>query len=114
MSVLRCFTLLMMSALASGSGEGSGGKGNLEERKEKEPVKRATRVGKKLIKCTKEDKTRVIELIEQGHKNCDIVKMTGFPEGTVHNFKIQKSEIKASLGVAKSFLVAMLMHLKGC
>ena len=29
-----------MSALASGSREGSGEKGNLEERKEKEPVKR--------------------------------------------------------------------------
>ena len=48
----------MMSALASGSGEGSGEKGNLEERKEKEPVKRATHVGKKLNKYTMEDNIR--------------------------------------------------------
>ena len=77
---------LMMSALASGSEEGSGKKGNLEERKEKESVKRATCVGKKLNRCTIEDKARVIELIEKDHKNCGIVKVTGFPEGTVHNF----------------------------
>ena len=77
----------MMSALASGSGEGSGDKGNLDERKEKEPVKRATRVGKKLNKYTMEDKVRVIELIENGHKNCEIVKMTGFPKGTARNFE---------------------------
>ena len=50
-----------MSALASCSGEGSGEKGNLEERKEKKTVKRATRVGKKLNKCTMENKARVIE-----------------------------------------------------
>ena len=29
-----------------------------------------------------EDKARVIELIEKGHENCEIVKMTGFPGGT--------------------------------
>ena len=29
--------------------------------------------------------------------------MTRFPEGTVRNLKRQKSEIKASLGVAKKF-----------
>ena len=84
---------LMMSALASGSGEGSGEKGNLEERKEKEPVKRGTHVGKNLNKYTMEDRARMIELIEKGHKNCEIVKMTGFPESTVHSFKRQKSEI---------------------
>ena len=55
----------MMSGLASGSGEGSGEKGNLQERKEKEPVKRTTHVGKKLNKYTMEDKARVIELIEK-------------------------------------------------
>ena len=61
-----------MSVLASGNGEGSSEKGNLKECKEKEPVKRATHVGK-------------------------------------------KSEIKTSLGVANFFfLVAMLMHQKGC
>ena len=54
-----------------------------------------------------------IELIEKGHKNCEIVKMTGFPKGTVRNFKRQKSEIKANLGewvLQKSVLVAMLMN----
>ena len=54
----------MMSALASDSGEGSDEKGNLQERKEKEKVKRTTRVGKKLNKYTMEDKARIIELIE--------------------------------------------------
>ena len=98
----------MMSARASGSGEGSDEKGNLEERKEK-TVKRATHLGKKLNKYTMEDKTRVIELIEKGHKNCEIVKMTGFSEGTVRNFKRQKSEIKASLGVAQVGLLVILI-----
>ena len=98
-----------MSALASDSGEGSGEKGNLEEHKEKEPVKRATHVGKKLNKYTMEDKVRVIEFIEKGHKNCEIVKMTWFPEGTVHNFKGQKSEIKASLCVAQVGLLLILL-----
>ena len=65
----------MMSAVASGSGEGSGKKENFQEHKEKEPVKRSTRVGKKLNKYTMEDKARMIELIEKGHKNCKIVKM---------------------------------------
>ena len=55
----------MMSALASGSGEGSDEKGNLQERKKKEPVKRAIRVEKILDKYTMEDKVRVIELIEK-------------------------------------------------
>ena len=82
----------------SDSGEGSGEKGNLEEHKEKEPVKRATHVEKKFNKYTLEDKTRMIEFIEKGHKNYEIGKMTGFPEDTVRNFKRQKSEIKASLG----------------
>ena len=91
----------MMSALVSDSEEGNVVKGNLEERKEKEPVKRFTHVGKKLNKYTMEDKARVIELIEKGHKNCKIVKMTGLPESTVRNFKRQKSKIKASLGAAK-------------
>ena len=77
----------MMSELTSGSGEGSGEKGNLEERKEKEPVKRATHVGKKLNKYKMKDKARVIELIEKDHKNCEIVKTTGFLEGTARNFK---------------------------
>ena len=71
-------------------GEGSGEKGNLEEHKEKESVKRAIHVGKKLNKYTMEDKVRVIEFIEKGHKNCEIVKMIGFPEGTVRNFETEK------------------------
>ena len=45
----------MMSALASISGEGIGEKGNLQERKKKKTVKRATRVEKKLNKYTMED-----------------------------------------------------------
>ena len=72
-------------------------------------MKRVTHVGKKLNKYTMEDKARVIELIEKGHKNCEIVKMTGFPEGTVRNIKRQKSEIKASLGVAQVGLLLILI-----
>ena len=34
---------------------------------------------------------------------CEIVKMTGFSEGTVCNTKRQKSEIKANPSVAKRF-----------
>ena len=98
-----------MSGLASGSGEESGEKGNLQERKEREPVKTGTCVGKKLNKYTMEDKARVIELIGKSHKNCEIVKMTGFPESTVRNFKRQKSEIKASLGVAQVGLLLILL-----
>ena len=98
-----------MSAQVSGSGEGSGEKGNLEERKEKKTVKMATHVGKKLNKYTMEDKAREIELIEKGHKNCEIVKMTWFPEGTVHNFKKQKSEIKVSLSVVQVGLLLILL-----
>ena len=99
----------MMSALASGSREGNGEKGNLEEHKEKEPVKRATHVGKKLNKYTMEDKVRVIELIEKGNKNCEIVKMTEFPGGTVRNFKREKNEIMASLGVTHVGLLLILL-----
>ena len=51
---------LMMSAIPSGSGEGSGEKGNLEEHKKKESVKRATHIGKKLNKYTMEDKESMI------------------------------------------------------
>ena len=48
----------MMSGLASDSREGNGEKGNLEERKEKEPVKRAI-YGNKLNKYKMEGKVRV-------------------------------------------------------
>ena len=51
----------------------------------------------------------MIELIEKSHKNCEIVKMIRFPEDTVHNFRRQKSEIKASLGVAQVDLLLTLL-----
>ena len=91
------------------SRERSGGKENLEERKEKEPVKRATHVGRKLNKYTMKIKARMIELIEKDHKNCEIVKISWFPEVTVHNSKRQKSEIKASLGIAQIGLLLIIL-----
>ena len=39
----------------------------------------------------------------KSHKNYEIVKMTGFPEGTVCNFKRQKSEIKQAWVLQKVF-----------
>ncbi|KAK3894001.1 hypothetical protein Pcinc_002209 [Petrolisthes cinctipes] len=72
----------------------------MESSKKKAPVKRASRVGKKLNRYSLQDKAKVIELIEKGLKNAEIVRQTGFPEGTVRNFKRQKEEIKASLKVA--------------
>ncbi|KAK3858664.1 hypothetical protein Pcinc_035170 [Petrolisthes cinctipes] len=73
---------------------------NMETSKKKVPVKRDSRVGKKLNRYSLQDKTKVIELIEKGLKNAEIVRQTGFPEGTVRNFKKQKEAIKASLKVA--------------
>ncbi|KAK3895414.1 hypothetical protein Pcinc_000866 [Petrolisthes cinctipes] len=72
----------------------------METSKKKVPVKRASRVGKKLNRYSLQDKAKVIELIEKVLKNAEIVRQTGFPEGTVRNFKRQKEEIKASLKVA--------------
>lgn len=72
----------------------------METNQKKVPVKRASRVGKKLNRYSLQDKAKVFELIEKGLKNAEIVKQTGFPEGTVRNFIRQKDEIKASLKVA--------------
>lgn len=54
---------------------------------------------KKLSCYSIENKAKVIEFIDEGFKNDEMVKHTGFPESTVRNFKRQKDEIKASLKV---------------
>ena len=71
----------------SGSGGSAGGM-------PKKPDKREYRKGQKLKKYTLDDKQKVIDLIEQGYKTCDIVKLLNVPESTIRNIRKSNTQVR--------------------
>ena len=61
--------------------------------------KRDYRKGKKLNKYTAEDKDKVLQLLEKGHRVSEIQKLTGIPQSTISTLKSKKDEVKKSVSL---------------
>ncbi|KAK3870846.1 hypothetical protein Pcinc_023958 [Petrolisthes cinctipes] len=77
--------------------------------KKKEDVvmkKREYRKGQTLKKYNTEDKTKIMKLLDDGLKICEIHRLTGFPQSTIWTMKGKKEDIKKSLSLAKKYFAA--------
>ena len=79
-------TLTFVMASASGTGGTGGGTGGEKGGgKDKAPQKRDFRKGKPYKTYTLAEKEKIVEMIEDGYRTCEIVRVLRVPESSVRN-----------------------------
>ncbi|MPC65669.1 hypothetical protein E2C01_059807 [Portunus trituberculatus] len=74
--------------------KGENGSKGKQSVKKPRSEKRDYRKGKKLNKYTAEDKDKVLQLLEKGHRVSEIQKLTGVLQSTISTLKSKKDEVK--------------------
>ena len=85
----------------SGGRDGGGGPDKRQGKKATKP--REFMRGKPKKQWSVDEKKKIIKMIEDGARTCEIVKVMGVPESSVRNIRKKKDEIKASLKVTEKY-----------
>ena len=96
----------MASTSASGGGggrEGSGGGSKDEGRKVKVAEKREHRRGKKYQAYNLNTKEKIVKMLDDGARNCDIVRALNVPASTVRRLRKRKVEVKSQCASVRKY-----------
>ena len=96
----------MASTSASGGGggrEGSGGGSKDEGRKVKVAEKREHRLGKKYQAYDLNTKEKIVKMLDDGARNCDIVRALNVSESTVRRLRKRKVEVKSQCASVRKY-----------
>ena len=92
--------------MASASGTGGTGGGTGGEKgggKDKAPQKRDFRKGKPYKTYTLAEKEKIVEMIEDGYRTCEIVRVLRVPESSVRNIRRAKTDVKKNIASIKKY-----------